>query len=425
MIFNWNSLRTRIGNLADNFQRAVHSSDGPSLSELSHEDFMNQFQFENWSGLERWQKIDVLQEHENRLAALDGREPAKVSFFANEEGNNGVYFGGSNSIRIGESALDSPSMSFFALEHEDEHAHQNEWLKTPDAEGEDNFSKTMMRAEQFSDQQGGYPNYVDAKGPDREFYNTQSSELDSNNKAARALFENEEYFRDDPTYSDTINTLNDTFSETNGVLETNSLQRDALQENQLGNALENQAITEEEYKDALEKINDPHGYEDDLALESREIGQTLQEKQSEIKDEETSLTEENEERPQIEQGVQTVEEPGIAQGQQTDEESQGLNTDLNAEEPESEETVNHKFRPIETEGEEDSGEDEGPVRSKVLRQGSVDEENQEENEAPKEIQEETPSMGNMGHAAENVGEAAEDMGENADDAYYYGAGLGM
>ncbi|MBR3436893.1 MAG: hypothetical protein IKG97_03975 [Lachnospiraceae bacterium] len=89
-------------------------------------------------------------------------------------------------------------------------------------------------------------------------------------------------------------------------------------------------------------------------------------------------------------------------GEDSSNETQSTNRDLNAEEPEAEEAISHKFKPLKTET-EDEGEDEGQGPSRTLKQGAVEpeeEEDQEEHVAPAEFNAQAPSQEDMSIAPE-------------------------
>lgn len=227
---------------------------------VSQDDLLNQFRTENWSRLDEYQKVSVLQELEDRNAEQQGRAPAQIialedknlygSYKSGEDNiptkirgrsSNMGYTKDGGTIRINVNDFSSYD-TLDTYIHEANHAYQG-YCITSGENIYDEDVRILMKAECARDERGNLYNY-ETNG---RLYDVQCSEMDSNNVAANYLLEQRERFGDDSLYRDYMEKRQEHFQTVNAFLATHRDQRFTMQMNQTYNAYVHGDITEEEY----------------------------------------------------------------------------------------------------------------------------------------------------------------------------------
>ena len=238
------------------------------FSDYSDEELLEQFKSENWNSMSASDRIHLLQQMENRNAALQGREPAYIAPEWRPE-YYGAYNDQSNVIFVD---VESYS-SYEALDtyiHESNHALQYHCIET--GEKYDAHTLTMMRAECARDDHGILYNYA-TKSP---AYDMQCSELDSNNVAAAFLASHADLYGDDPEYRKYIEQRNSHFTEVNEAMQSSPTYRKGLQRDQIYQAYCRGDISEQDAASAFENLKDGNGIDDNTAQQSFQVGQRIE-----------------------------------------------------------------------------------------------------------------------------------------------------
>lgn len=252
---------------------AVEQNERPDFSSMSKDELLDQFKSENWSELYDEDRIAIFQEIENRNAEQQGREPAQV--VGTDSGSYyGCYNGKNNRMEIDV----SNGSSFEALDtyvHESNHAYQEYCIAN--GINSDDHALGMMEVEMARNEQGYLYNY-ESDGLKNDM---QCCELDSNNKAAAALLAEQERFKNDPDYKQYIADREKHFSEVNAGLENRADSRMIMQSNQVYKSYVMGDISEEQYN-ALSANVLNENYEDSTVQESKAIGETISQLNSEL-----------------------------------------------------------------------------------------------------------------------------------------------
>ncbi|MCD7809588.1 MAG: hypothetical protein LUH02_09610 [Erysipelotrichaceae bacterium] len=232
------------------------------FSKMSKDELLDQFKSENFSQLKTdEEKLDLLQEVENRNAQLNGREPATV-VQTNDPSLLGGYSASGHTIYI--NINDNSYENLDSIIHEGEHA--NNAYSTTNASHISVDDKNLISLEHYQSvdpSQSHYGYYQQANNQD--LYNIYSSELNSNNRAFTTLANEADRYGTDPNYvaylqgrNDHYNTVADELSTMSNdkkaaYLETAKVnyERGLLTQAQY-NSIE-KSISSKEYTDSFEK----------------------------------------------------------------------------------------------------------------------------------------------------------------------------
>jgi hypothetical protein len=159
------------------------------------EELLMNFRSESWAAMDEKRQISVCQELENRNAKSQGRQPCKVSS-SRDEGAFGCYYLKSNRIEVNLEDLNGKNTSYNVLDtvyHEGRHAYQQHCLD----KGVKGLPKETLDMCDLENKPHVYSGQIR--------YEYCSSEIDSNNAAARKLTEHKALFYDDKAYESYIN----------------------------------------------------------------------------------------------------------------------------------------------------------------------------------------------------------------------------
>lgn len=281
MIFSWS--QNQNGNSTSNAK--------VDYSTYSDGQLLYQFKTENWSKLGENERVDIIQEMENRNAEQQGREPAEV-VSSSRVTSYGSYNSMNNQIIINVNNFSSyETLDTFA--HESNHAYQNHCIEN--GVGYDEYSRNMMEVESMRDENGNLYNYARTTPQ----YDMQCNELDSNNKAAKFMLSESDRFKEDQEYKDYIAERDAHFKDVNYALDNYQGMRTSMQNDQAYTSYVRGDITQEQYVSLNESINNDN-HEDPMVMESHSIGDSISEMNVELNhdnsvSEETSVNDTTEE----------------------------------------------------------------------------------------------------------------------------------
>lgn len=281
MIFSWS--QNQNGNSTSNAK--------VDYSTYSDGQLLYQFKTENWSKLGENERVDIIQEMENRNAEQQGREPAEV-VSSSRVTSYGSYNSMNNQIIINVNNFSSyETLDTFA--HESNHAYQNHCIEN--GVGYDEYSRNMMEVESMRDENGNLYNYARTTPQ----YDMQCNELDSNNKAAKFMLSESDRFKEDQEYKDYIAERDAHFKDVNYALDNYQGMRTSMQNDQAYTSYVRGDITQEQYASLNESINNDN-HEDPIVMESHSIGDSISEMNVELNhdnsvSEETSVNDTTEE----------------------------------------------------------------------------------------------------------------------------------
>ena len=158
-------------------------------TKLSQNELLDKFKTENWSKMTTDERINTLQELENRYALEQNRPVARVEA-ETVRSLGGSYSNFSNVIRV--NVTDLPNNNSFeqldSYYHESRHASQYQAMKT--GKGIDQTTRNMCKVELDCGNYAG-------QGDD---YDMQTCEMDSNNTASQKMLEHSERYKGDANY---------------------------------------------------------------------------------------------------------------------------------------------------------------------------------------------------------------------------------
>lgn len=224
-------------------------------SKMTNEELLNQFKNENWKNIStNKQKIDLLQEVENRHAHMYGRAPARV-----QETSDPSLLGSYNygyhtiSIRLDE----NPYENLDSIIHEGQHA--NHTYASTNKMGMSSMDKMMIDLEKLPStdhSKSHYAYYQDANHQD--LYNIYSSELNTNNTALSFLISQESRYGKDLLYQEYIIERNEHYNRIYADLTTLSqAKKEALLETSRAN-YDNRLLNENQYRSIVSHIQGSH-----------------------------------------------------------------------------------------------------------------------------------------------------------------------
>lgn len=257
MKFSWNFLN----------KNEAAEEQTKDYTKMSQDQLLNEFQSSNWEKLDTDNRLELIQEMENRNAEMQGREPATV-VSSSSLGSYGSYNNMSNQIRINVSEFSSYE-TLDTYIHESNHAYQHACIENQT--GYDQHMLDMMQAETARTEEGQLYNYA-RMSPQ---YDMQCNELDSNNKAAAYLMAQSERYGNDPAYREYIAERYTHFQDVNTALSLNENARNTMQTNQANEAFARGDISEEQKNGLTENIQNEN-YEDAAVQGSYATGEALE-----------------------------------------------------------------------------------------------------------------------------------------------------
>ena len=115
-------------------QETPMSVEGLTEADIEYIKGIENLKPENWENLDPGERLETLQELENKLAEIQGRPPAPVFARPLPPGNMGYFDPTTNSISIGHEMLYDPSMRLELIDtiaHEGRHAYQHYAVEHP------------------------------------------------------------------------------------------------------------------------------------------------------------------------------------------------------------------------------------------------------------------------------------------------------
>ena len=233
---------------------------------FSNDELLDQFKTGNWSKLEEYNKIDIIQEMENRNAAEQGREPAEV-VSSTRVTSYGSYNSMNNQMNINVNNFSSyETLDTFV--HESNHAYQSYCVEN--GTGYDEYIRNMMEVESMRDENGTLYNYTRTSPQ----YDMQCNELDSNNKAASFMLAESDRYKEDQEYKDYIAERDSHFKDVNYALDNYQGMRESMQKDQVYTSYVREDISQGQY-DMLNSNINGLDFEDMTVTESHSIGESL------------------------------------------------------------------------------------------------------------------------------------------------------
>ena len=271
-----------------------------SYYKFSDDQLLEFFHSENWSGLSEDARIELFQEMEYRSAALDGRPPANIVSL-NNDSCYGKYSPSNDTIAIDV----SENSSYEALDtfvHENNHARQN--YRVFNGPGYDEHTESMIQSEMSMDADGKLYNYAHGDN-----YDIQCNELDSNNKAAQFMLEQQDRFGDDPAYREYIANRDHHYNTVLDELEADPAARAKFQHDQAYTSFVRGDIDGEQFETIDSNLNTP-GYEDATVADTYQTAEQIHALNMQYQEEESEDEEEdaNEEDAPFLPGVEPEEE---------------------------------------------------------------------------------------------------------------------
>lgn len=247
-------------------QNSSEEKEQIDYSSFSDDQLLDQFKTEKWSKLEEADRIDVIQEMENRNAAQQGREPAEV-VSSSRVTSYGSYNSMNNQMNVNVNNFSSyETLDTFV--HESNHAYQAHCVEN--GVGYDEYTRNMMEVESMRDENGALYNYARTSPQ----YDMQCNELDSNNRAAEFLISESDRYKNDQEYKDYIAERDGHFKDVNYALDNYQGMRTSMQNDQAYTSYVRGDISQEQYDNLSAEINDSN-HVDSTVTESHSLGDSL------------------------------------------------------------------------------------------------------------------------------------------------------
>lgn len=186
-----------------------------NYSKLSDKELLLNFRSENWNTLSNKDRVQVLQEVENRNATQQGRTPCTVVSKSGKE-QYGCYYPSMDRIEVnvdneiknkdGSVTQNNSYQVLDTIYHEGEHAHQKNCVKNG-IDPPQGLHKTTRDMCQVENTPGNYSGVID--------YSNTTKELDSNNAAAKKVLESKGLFKDDPEFENYLEDREQYFERVN------------------------------------------------------------------------------------------------------------------------------------------------------------------------------------------------------------------
>jgi hypothetical protein len=254
-------------------QNSSEKKEQIDYSSFSDDQLLDQFKIENWSKLEESDRIDVIQEMENRNAAQQGREPAEV-VSSSRVTSYGSYNSMNNQMNVNVNNFSSyETMDTFV--HESNHAYQAHCVEN--GVGYDEYTRNMIEVESMRDENGALYNYARTSPQ----YDMQCNELDSNNRAAEFLISESDRYKTDQEYKDYIAERDGHFKVVNYALDNYQGIRTSMQNDQAYASYVRGDISQEQYDNLSAGINNSN-YVDSTVTESHSLGESLSDLNAEL-----------------------------------------------------------------------------------------------------------------------------------------------
>ena len=236
-------------------------------SKLSETELLSRFKSDSWSKLNQQEKIDTIQELENRFAVEQKRPVAEIKP-EEDPSNYGSYVKSSNTIRIRMEDSDK-NTSYEMLDsyyHESRHAQQYQAIKLN--KGLNETTRNVCKTELNGNYVGG-----------GKYYDMQTCEMDSNNYAADKMLSNKDLFDGDKQYDEYLERRREHFENVNKSCHEDVDYRARQQINNANRSLARGTITEKQAKQIKEQVYSDH--DDPVLAESCNIENKLREENSE------------------------------------------------------------------------------------------------------------------------------------------------
>ena len=172
-------------------------------SKLSEKELLSRFKSDSWAKLNQQEKIDTIQELENRYAVEQKRPVSKIEAEDNPY-NYGSYAKSENTIRIRmeDSEANTSYEILDSYYHESRHAQQYQAIES--GKGLDETTRNVCQTELRGNYVGG-----------GKYYDMQTCEMDSNNYAADKMMSNKALFEGDEKYNEYLERRQEHFEEVN------------------------------------------------------------------------------------------------------------------------------------------------------------------------------------------------------------------
>lgn len=218
-------------------------------STLTDKELSLQLRSENWSQLDKSERLEVFQEMENRNAAATGKPAAKIVSCGGKDAY-GYYTADNNKIHI--NVTDSADNNSYQMLHTYYHERQHS-VQAYNSDKMDPQTASMSKVEDLSKNYNGTFN-SSVELTDRQHYDMLTCEMDSNNVATQNVLKNRELYRTDPEYqkflSEQYNHF-ETVNDTNQMLRHERYERQKEMVNNSSNALFSSSKITAEQKDQL------------------------------------------------------------------------------------------------------------------------------------------------------------------------------
>lgn len=285
-------------------QNSSEEKEQIDYSSFSDDQLLDQFKTENWSKLEESDRIDVIQEMENRNAAQQGREPAEV-VSSSRVTSYGSYNSMNNQMNVNVNNFSSyETLDTFV--HESNHAYQAHCVEN--GVGYDEYTRNMMEVESMRDENGALYNYARTSPQ----YDMQCNELDSNNKAVEFLISESDRYKTDQEYKDYIAERDGHFKDVNYALDNYQGMRTSMQNDQAYTSYVRGDISQEQYDNLSAGINDSN-YVDSTVTESHSLGDSLSDLNAEL-----NYSNDMDSEASIDADTSTTTDDGIDNGESED-----------------------------------------------------------------------------------------------------------
>lgn len=285
-------------------QNSSEEKEQIDYSSFSDDQLLDQFKTENWSKLEESDRIDVIQEMENRNAAQQGREPAEV-VSSSRVTSYGSYNSMNNQMNVNVNNFSSyETLDTFV--HESNHAYQAHCVEN--GVGYDEYTRNMMEVESMRDENGALYNYARTSPQ----YDMQCNELDSNNRAVEFLISESDRYKTDQEYKDYIAERDGHFKDVNYALDNYQGMRTSMQNDQAYTSYVRGDISQEQYDNLSAGINDSN-YVDSTVTESHSLGDSLSDLNAEL-----NYSNDMDSEASIDADTSTTTDDGIDNGESED-----------------------------------------------------------------------------------------------------------
>lgn len=203
-------------------------------SKLSEKELLSRFKSDSWSKLNQQERIDTIQELENRYAVAQKRPVAKIEAEENPS-NYGSYAKSSNTIRIRmeDSETNTSYEMLDSYYHESRHAQQYQAIESN--KGLDETTRNVCKTELRGNYVGG-----------GKYYDMQTCEMDSNNYAADKMLSNKDLFDGDEQYEEYLERRQEHFERVNKSCHEDADYRARQQINNVDRSLARGTITEKQ-----------------------------------------------------------------------------------------------------------------------------------------------------------------------------------